>query len=63
MKKVLQKIFYYLGCAVLLAVVFIPLIYWIRNPELTKIQIFIEWWWLYVSAVIMSIIIKVIGHE
>lgn len=60
-KKALHNVFYFLLCAVICLAVLIPFIYWIRHPELTEMQVFLEWWWLYVPSLIMSILIKIRG--
>jgi len=28
--------------------VLIPFIYWVNNPELTEMQLFLKWWWIYI---------------
>ena len=30
-----------------LAIAIIPIIIWIRNPEMTEMQIFLSYWWIY----------------
>jgi hypothetical protein len=45
----------------LLAVVFAfgiltPMVYWIKHPELSQMQVFIEWWWLWLMMLGCGII-------
>lgn len=42
-----------------LGVIFIiPLGYWVMNPELSHMEVFIEFWWLYLIALIPLAIYK-----
>jgi hypothetical protein len=36
------------------------LVYWIINPSLTYIQVFIKFWWIYLIQIITSIIFMLI---
>lgn len=32
----------------------LPLVYWMKNPELTQMQIFIECWWLTLGGITLA---------
>jgi hypothetical protein len=52
----MKKIIYLLIPILFIVALVVPTIYWYMNPELTKMQVFQEWWWLYVPVVIIGIL-------
>jgi cytochrome b subunit of formate dehydrogenase len=38
-------------------VIFIPFVYYLQNPELTEMQIFLKFWWMDLAAVIIGVIL------
>lgn len=46
-----------------IAILITPVIDWFMHPELTKMEVFFNWWFMYITAIILYsiyIIIKVI---
>jgi hypothetical protein len=56
----LQKIARYFLYTLLVVVfafgILTPIIYWINNPELSQMQVFIKWWWLWVMMLFSGLV-------
>lgn len=40
-----------------------PVIYWVQNPDLTQIQLFIKFWHLYLFSVVFSVLFMYINDR
>jgi len=49
--KTFKKIIGYLALILFAITVIYPLIHWFKNPELTEMQIFVEFIWWYIASV------------
>jgi hypothetical protein len=47
----------------MLCVVFYPVFYWIDNPELTQMQVFLEIWWFLPIAIVLVILKALVENE
>lgn len=54
-----KEIFKWSILFILIILVIIPLVYWGFNAELTKMQIFLKFWWLYLIVIGLSIFMKI----
>jgi len=54
MKKI-KDIFYYAIAFAFMILIFEPLIYWVLNPHLSKMQVMIDSWWVYVGLFLCSV--------
>ena len=50
-----KKIVGWTMIAVGLLYFFSPMVYWVKNPELTQMQLFIECWWQFLGGLAMAV--------
>tara|TARA_R100001591_G_scaffold57139_1_gene66694 strand:+ start:409 stop:612 length:204 start_codon:yes stop_codon:yes gene_type:complete len=53
--KKLGNALYILLAVVFCLLVFSPAVYWFMNPELTKMQVFIDMWWVFLITMLCGV--------
>ena len=57
-KTIKPTIYFYILFVAYICGLFIPFVDWIKHPELSQMQIFIKWWWLWAIMILSGIGIK-----
>lgn len=47
----------------LLCVVFYPVFFWLDNPKLTQMEVFLELWWYLPIAIVIAILKALVENE
>lgn len=58
MKKLIAIIRFIL-IAISIISMMIPFIYWTINPELTQMQVWLKYWWVFVIGISCSILVQI----
>ena len=51
--KALREILGWVSIALAIGLLLTPNIYWFFNAELTKMEIFIKFWWMLIAAILL----------